>query len=98
MKHLFVMIAMSMVLLTASAAICSDITVRGVLEKVDGNTLTVIDSKKNSTKLRVPSRAVVVSRYSKGRIDPRKIYIGSVVNATLRDGNVILLVVEGEPK
>lgn len=76
----------------------ADSSVRGNLVKVAGNTLTVIDKEKSTTKVRITTATVAVSRESKGKIDPHRILPGSKVNITIHNGDAVVLVLEEEPK
>lgn len=96
-KILFLGLICGLISLLVTSAF-ADSYIRGYLERVDGNTLTVVDNKNSSTRIHITSKTIAVSRQSKIKIDPRKIVSGSKVNVTVRNGDAIVLVLEEEPK
>lgn len=85
-------------LLLSTSVFAADMSVRGSLEKIDGKTLTIVDHKQRSTRIHLTPSTIAVSRLSKSKVDLKKMYRGSTVNATVRNGDVIVLVIEEEPK
>jgi hypothetical protein len=92
---IFVVTGMLFIATIVSAA---DTYVKGTVSKVGSDSVTLVDKNNHSVDVNVTSSTVVISKYTKSKISHRYLLRGSVVKATVRNGNAIVLVLEEEPK
>lgn len=86
------------VMLSFTVASAADTSIRGILDRVDGKTFHIIDSKGRSKAVRLNDQTMIVSNETRSRLEAKWLRAGSRVNAVERNGRLMVIVVEEVPK
>lgn len=86
------------VMLVSTVAFAADTSIRGILDRVDGKTFHIVDSKGHGKTVRLNDQTMIVSNETRSRLEAKWLRAGFRVNAVERNGRLMVLVVEEVPK